>query len=115
MYYVLKVVLSAVIIVLISELSKRSSLLGAVLASIPLISVLAFVWLYIDTGSVEKITKLSYSIFWLVIPSLVLFIALPLFLKLGINFYGSLFFAIVLTVIAYFIMITVLEKFGVTL
>lgn len=115
MYYALKIILSALLIVLISELSKRSSLIGSILASIPLVSVLAFIWLYIDTGSVEKISKLSYSIFWLVIPSLALFISLPVLLKSGINFYGSLFISMVLTITAYYIMIIILEKFGVKL
>ncbi len=81
MYYIIKVLISAILIVGISELSKRSSLIGAILASIPFVSVLAFIWIYVDTKNVETISKLSYSIFWLVIPSLVLFVILPIFLK----------------------------------
>lgn len=115
MYYALKIIITTVLIVIIAEISKRNTLLGSILASIPIISVLAFIWLYVDTQSVEKVTKLSYSIFWLVIPSLTLFISLPLFLKAGINFYASLFFSIVLTVVAYYFMIMVLEKFGIVL
>jgi len=115
LYYLLKVIISAVLIVLISELAKKSSLFGAIVASLPLVSILAFIWLYVDTKNIEEISRLSYSIFWLVIPSLVLFISLPLFLKAGINFYGSLFFSIVITVVAYYLMITFLGKFGVTL
>jgi len=111
MYYLIKVLISSVLIVAISEISKRSSLLGAILASIPLISVLAFIWLYIDTGNVEKISKLSYNIFWLVIPSLVLFISLPILLKLEINFYASLLLSIVFTIIVYYIMILILQRF----
>ena len=80
-YYIIKVLVSAVLIVAISEISKRSSFWGGILASVPLVSVLAFIWLYIDTKSVEKISQLSYSVFWLVIPSLSLFITLPLLLK----------------------------------
>lgn len=115
MYYLLKVIISAILIVLISEMSKKSSLFGAIVASLPIISILAFIWLYVDTKSIDEISRLSTSIFWLVIPSLVLFISLPLFLNYGIGFYGSLFFSMVLTVISYYIMITLLEKFGVNL
>ena len=115
MYFVLKILISAFLIALISEVSKRSTLLGAILTSLPIISILAFIWLYIDTQDVEKISKLSYSIFWLVIPSLVLFIALPLFLKFQVNFTVSLLLSIILTVISYFIMIIILERFGVKL
>ena len=114
MYYVIKVLISAISILAISELSKRSSLLGAILASIPLVSVMAFIWLYIDTKNIETISKLSISIFWLVIPSLVLFITLPILLKY-INFYFALIFSIALTVVSYYIMILILEKFNISL
>jgi hypothetical protein len=65
-HYIAKVFLTAILVVLISEISKRSSLIEAILASLPMVSILAFIWLYIDTKSVEKISELSTSIFWLV-------------------------------------------------
>ena len=108
-YYVVKVVISAVIIVAVSEISKRNSTAGALLASLPLLSVLAFVWMYIDTGDVAKISEVSKDIFWLVIPSLVLFIALPVLLKMQINFYISLLLSSALTAGAYFLLLTVLK------
>ena len=64
--------MTAVLVVAISEVAKRSSLLGAVLASIPLTSVLAMIWLYADTGDAEKVADLATGIFWLVLPSLAL-------------------------------------------
>lgn len=81
-YYIIKVALSAILIVLVSEVSKKSSLIGGIVASVPLLSVFAMIWLYIDTKSVEKVSQLSTSIFWLVIPSLSLFIILPILLKM---------------------------------
>jgi uncharacterized membrane protein (GlpM family) len=114
MYYALKVIISAILIVAVSELSKRSSFLGAILASIPLVSVIAFIWIYIDTKNIEEISKLSISIFWLVIPSLVLFIALPILLKY-FNFYISLIGSIALTIVSYYLMIYLLEKFNISL
>lgn len=114
MYYAIKVLISAILIVAISELSKRSSLIGAILASIPLVSIMAFIWMYIDTKNVEAISKLSISIFWLVIPSLVLFISLPIFLKY-FNFYLALVSSIILTIGAYYCMIFILEKFNISL
>ena len=77
-YYLVKLVISAVLIVAISEIARRSSFLGAILASIPLVSVLAMIWLYVDTKDVDKVTSLSSGIFWLVLPSLALFIAVPI-------------------------------------
>jgi hypothetical protein len=113
MYYILKVLVSSVIIVLISEISKRSSLAGSILASIPLVSIMAFIWMYIDTKDVQKISSLSNGIFWLVIPSLLLFIVLPFLLKKQINFWWALGISTSVMVLFYFIMIFVLKKFGI--
>ncbi|AGS38459.1 MAG: hypothetical protein ACJA2Y_000629 [Cycloclasticus pugetii] len=62
-YYITKIVITTVLIVAVSELAKRSSLMGALLASMPLISVLAMIWLYIDTKDVDKVSALSSSVF----------------------------------------------------
>ena len=114
-YYITKIVITTVLIVAISEIAKRSSFAGALLASIPLVSVLAMLWLYEDTKDVEKVSALSTSVFWLVLPSLTLFIALPLLLKQGLNFYVSFSIAIGITVGAYWLMLTVLNYFGIKL
>jgi hypothetical protein len=108
----IKIAVTAVLVVAISEVAKRSSLLGAVLASIPLTSVLAMVWLYADTGDAEKVAELATGIFWLVLPSLVLFIALPLLLRVGWGFAPSLLAASALTVACYFLMLAILKRFG---
>jgi hypothetical protein len=100
---------------MISEIAKRSTFIGAILASVPLVSVLAMIWLYIDTKDVTKISSLSTSVFWLVIPSLALFLALPLLLKQGLNFYLSISISVGLTVGCYWIMVSALNHFGVEL
>jgi hypothetical protein len=69
------------LVLAISEIARRSSFAGALLASIPLVSVLAIIWLYVDTKDVAKVSALSTSVFWLVLPSLVLFVTLPVLLK----------------------------------
>lgn len=89
-YTIIKVIITSLLIVAISELSKRSSLLGALLASLPLTSVLAMLWFYIDTKEVGKVADLAASIFWLVSHSLVFFISLPVLLKKGLHFYLSM-------------------------
>lgn len=113
LYYSLKVVITTLLIVIISEIAKRSTFMGGILASIPLISVLAIIWLYVDTKNTQLISDFSISVFWLVIPSLVFFIVLPLLLKKGLHFYSSLSLAITITVICYYLMIIALEKFGI--
>ncbi len=114
-YYIVKIIITAILIVAISEFSKRSSLIGAILASLPIVSVLAFLWLYIDTKSAEKISELSSSIFWLVIPSLSLFIVLPILLKFKVNFYLSLFISCTVMVFSYFSMLFILRKLNINL
>ena len=114
-YYILKITITTLLIVLISEITKRSLFLGAILASIPLVSVLAMIWIYIDTEDIAKISELSFNIFWLVLPSLILFVTLPLFLKQGFGFYISMTFSISLTIFSYWLMISVLNYFGVRL
>jgi len=112
-YYITKVIITTVLIVSISEISKRSSLIGALLASIPLVSVLAMIWLYIDTKNVDKITQLSKGVFWLVLPSLPLFLILPALLKKGVNFYLSLGVSLVIMVSCYLVMVAILNKYGI--
>ncbi len=114
-YYITKIAITVALVIVISEISKRSTLIGGILASVPLVSVLAMVWLYVDTRDVQKVAVLSTSIFWLVIPSLALFLVLPVMLKKGVNFPISMGVALSVTVVCYFVMIGILGKLGVKL
>ena len=96
-------------------MSKRSTFFGAILASIPLVSVMAMIWLYIDTNDSLQVVQLSKSIFWLVIPSLVLFITFPFFIRLQLSFYTALSASLIAMVITYFITIAILDKFDIHL
>lgn len=112
MQYFLKTLIAAALIVVISEVSRRSNLLAAIFASIPIISVMAIIFLYYDTGSVAAVSALSWGVFWLVLPSLVFFISLPLMLK-KYNFPISLFSSLIIMIVAYFILISLLKILGV--
>lgn len=102
-YLFIKFFLSATIVVAVSELAKRSSWIGALTASLPLTSILAMCWLYKETKDVDKIAQLSTDILWLVIPSLTLFVSLPIFLRRGFAFPWSLSLSCLITAMAYFI------------
>ena len=91
---IFKLLISSGIIVLVSEIAKKSAYLGGLIASIPLISVLSMIWLYIDTKDIESVKALSNSILWMVIPSISLFISLPILLRSGIGFYLSIFLGV---------------------
>ena len=101
MYVLLKALLSGAIIAAASELARRSSLLGAVLISLPLTSILALIWLYRDTGDTGEISELSWAILWVIVPSLVFFVALPFGLGAGLGFWPALTVACVATAAAY--------------
>lgn len=100
MYLLLKAVLSGAIIALASEIARRSSLLGAVLISLPLTSILAAAWLYRDTKDSGEVAALSWSILWVVVPSLVFFVVLPLALR-SIDFWPALALACGATALSY--------------
>ncbi len=109
----IKVLITAMLVVAISEVAKRSSLIGALIASLPLTSLLAIIWLWHDTGDSERIASLTQGIFWLVLPSLVFFIALPVMLRAGWAFWPSLAASAGLTAAAYFVMVRILARFGI--
>ena len=110
---ILKVAATSMLVVAASEAAKRNILAGAILASLPLTSLLAMVWLYADTKDPEKVAALAHGIFWLILPSLTLLLALPLLLRRGVPFWPSLFIGIALTAASYFVMIAVLKRFGI--
>lgn len=108
-----KVLLTSILIVAVSEAAKRNVLLGAILASVPLTSVLALSWLYAETHDAERVATLATGIFWLVLPSLVLFLVLPPLLRKGVPFAMSLTLAIGLTAATYAAMLAILKRFGI--
>jgi len=114
-YYVTKLVVTALLIVLISEVAKRSSLAGALLAAIPLVSILAMTWMYIDTNESKNAVEFSHRIVWLIAPSMTLFIVFPMLIKKGLGFYSSMGISIMMTILAYYSVIFVLGKLGIKL
>lgn len=115
LYYAVKVVISALLIVAITEIAKRSSGFAALVASLPLTSLLAFVWLHMESSPSERIADLSSQIFWLVIPSLLLFLLLPLLLRHGVNFWISLGVSVAATAGCYLVLLPLLRRMGVSL
>ena len=115
MNFVIKIITSALLIAVSSEFAKRSTVVGAIVVSLPLTSLLALVWLYQDTKDTAKIINFSYGIFWAVLPSLLFFIALPVLLKAGLKFWLAMVVASVMMVVAYSVYVALLAKFGVKL
>ena len=81
-----KGLLAGAIVVAASEIAKRSALFGALVVSLPLTSILAMVALFQDTRDADLVADFAESIIWLVIPSLVLFVVLPIMIRRGWSF-----------------------------
>lgn len=99
--FLVKVLITAVLVGAISELGKRSSFAGALLASLPLTSLLALVWLYRDSGDALQAAQMARGIFWLVLPSLALFLVFPAAVKAGWSFWPALGAGAASTIAAY--------------
>ncbi len=113
-YIVFKAAVSGLIISLVSHIAKTSPVLGALVVSLPLVSVLAMIWLWQDTKDFERIAIHSESTFWLVLPSLPMFLIFPALLRSGISFYLALALSCGITVILYFLMVTALKRFDIS-
>ncbi len=114
-YYALKLIVSALIIVAVSEIAKRNTGIGALLASLPLTTLLAIIWMQVEGSPTVQIAELVEQVFWLVLPSLLFFIIFPLLLKQGVDFWLSLFLASTTTVTTYLVLLPILRRFGVHL
>lgn len=115
MYFIVKSALSGVMVALVSEIAKRSPGLGALIVSLPLISVLAIIWLWRDTQDVVRIANHAEATFWYVLPSLPMFLLVPLLLRAGVGFWPALLAGCALTMVLYTAVVVIAAKFGIRL
>ena len=112
MFNVTKIIISAIIMFIASEIAKKDTLVGAIIVSLPMISLLSIIWIYVETRDIERIISFSYSVFSMIIPSLSFFLTLPYFLKKNISFSISLMLSIVIMIVLYFGLATLYKKIG---
>lgn len=98
---VLKALISALVVVAVAEIAKRSSYWGALLASLPIVTLLSMLWLYADTRDAGRVAQLSSSIFWLVLPSFVFLLGFPWLIRMGLSFWPALGLGLLAMVLAY--------------
>lgn len=115
LYLVIKAVVSAIIIVIVSETARRNPGTGALIASLPLISVLGMIWLWRDTQDVARMAEHSAATFWYVLPSLPMFLLIPVLLKRGFGFWPALVAGCVLTMALYSAMVWAGPRVGLKL
>ena len=115
LYLIIKAALSGVIVAAVSEVARRYPGWGGLLAALPLTSLLAMLWLWRDSGDAERVAELSASTIWFIIPSIPLFIALPLLLRSGLGFWLSMGLVIAGTLALYALMFWAAPRIGIKL
>ena len=90
LYLVIKAALSGAIVAAVSEIARRYPGWGGLVASLPLTSLLAMIWLYRDSADPERVAQLSTSTFWFFLPSVPLFVVLPMLIRAGVPFWASM-------------------------
>lgn len=113
LYFLAKILITAAIIAAVSELAKHIAPLAAILASLPLTSILAILWLYVDTSDTRLVADLSKQIFWALLPSLLFFLVFPALLKTGLRFSLSLALSIAVMLIGYAGYVSLLRRLGI--
>lgn len=113
-WLITKYLTTAAIVVLVSEIAKRSDKLGALIAALPLVTILAMIWLHLETHSAEKVANHAFYTFWYVLPTLPMFLAFPLLLP-RLGFWPTLIASAVLTLACFGLLHGVLRIFGIEL
>jgi uncharacterized membrane protein (GlpM family) len=115
LYLVIKYLLSALVIVLASEIAKRTDKIGALIASIPWVSLMIMVWIFAETRNSDKVANHAFYTFWYVLPTMPMFLLLPWMLRNGSSFALSMACSIGLTVGLFLLVAVVSKCFGLDL
>ena len=115
LYLLIKAALSGAIVAAVSEIARRYPTWGGLVASLPLTSLLAMLWLWRDTGDTGRVAELSASTIWFILPSVPLFVALPLLLRSGLGFWASMGIVIAGTLALYALMFWAGPRLGLKL
>jgi ABC-type nickel/cobalt efflux system permease component RcnA len=114
-YLLIKALVSGAIIAAVSEIARRSASGGALLASLPLVSVLGMIWLWRDTHDTARLAAHAGATFWYVLPSLPMFLLLPWLLQHGVGFGWAMVIGCGMTMLLYLAMVAVLARHGIRL
>ncbi len=109
-----KYLITATLIVLISEVAKRSDKLGGLIAALPLVTLLTLFWLYFERQPAEKIANHAYYTFWYVLPTLPMFFVFPMLLQ-KFGFWGAMLLSVVITILCFAALTMMLKPFGIDL
>lgn len=115
LYLIVKAAVSGVLIAIISEVARKNPGWGGLLASLPLVSLMAMIWLWRDTHDGDKVAEQAIGTFWFVLPSLPLFLIVPLLIRAGWGFWPAILIACVVTLGLYAAMFALSARLGIRL
>ena len=115
LYLLVKAAISGVLVALISEVARKNPGWGGLLASLPLVSLMAIVWLWRDTSDPQRVADQAISTFWFVLPSLPLFLILPLLIRAGLGFWPAIILSCLVTLGLYAAMFALSSRLGLRL
>ena len=115
LYLLIKAALSGMIVAIVSEVAKRYPGFGALIASLPLVSLLGMIWLWRDKPDVPNMASHVEATFWFVLPSLPMFLLIPWLLRSGWNFWAALLIGCAVTIALYSAMTLIGPRFGLRL
>lgn len=113
--FLIKAVVSGLLVAAISTLAKRYPGWGGLVASLPLVSVLSMLWLYGETRDTESVARLSLGAFWFFLPSIPMFLIIPALLRAGVGFVATMALACGVTMLLYAAMSWVAPRVGISL
>ena len=114
LWIITKYFLTATVVVLVSEVAKRSDKLGGLIAALPLVTVLTLIWLYVEQQPQEKIANHAWYTFWYVVPTLPMFLVFPALLP-RIGFWPTLLASIAITLVCFALLALAARRFGIEL
>lgn len=115
MEFLVRAVLSGIIVAAVALIARKSPAAGALIMSLPVLSILAMIWLWRDTGDVERLAGHAEATFFYVLPSLPMFLLMPWMLRNGQNFWVALLAGCAVTFLLYLITIAIAARLGVRL
>ena len=114
-FLIVKYLVTSLIIVVVSEVAKRTDKVGALIASLPFVTVMTMIWLWYEQQDTAKIANHAWYTFWYVIPTIPMFLVMPWLLYRGVNFWLTLMIGVLFTVLCFLGTALVARKFGVQL
>jgi hypothetical protein len=115
LYLLIKAAISGVIVAVVSETARRNPGLGAMIVSLPLVSILGMIWLWRDTHDPNRMAAHVGATFWYVLPSMPMFLLMPALIRRGVGFWPALAAGCLLTIACYAAMVAVGPRFGLRL